>query len=293
MNISDTAEYVRTTLRNKAEPLWLPQLAEPLARVTWARLQREIGLTPESYSTTRLLLRDPKAEHHIVTCCMPTSRQGEDRSSGLLPVEILSTDLVRQITDSNVRLLDAPSIARTVAHQLREALSLLDLVPTVWSTVCKLVKALHVIDPGDNDTDVSFSDPSVPFSVFISVPPMRSEIVTLRVAEAILHESMHLHLTLVAQLVPLVRSQGKTYYSPWRHEQRDLEGILQALYVFSVIRSFFAVATPWYPVMANDYVRERRRQIESQIKQVTSFRECDELTPEGAALVARLLDIRE
>ena len=289
MDICDTREYVAKALRNEAEPLWFPRLAGPLARVAWDRLQSEIGLNPNSYSTTRLLLRDPKAEHLIAARCRP--RSGQDRHDDLevVPVEILTADVVRQIADGDVRLLDTRSIAGTVANKLDAAISLLDLVPTVWPTVCQLVRALHVIDPGDNETDVSFSDPSVPFSVFVSVPPTQSEIVTLRIAEAILHESMHLHLTLIAQIVPLVQPKGKMRYSPWRREERDSEGILQALYVFSVIRSFFAMVPTPRPDEASDYVSDRTQQIEAQIRQARDFRECDELTPEGAALVARLL----
>ena len=44
---------------------------------------------------------------------------------------------------------------------------------------------------------------------------------------------------------------------------------------------------------AGDYVSERIQLIESQIRQAQDFRECDELTPDGAALIARLLDICE
>ena len=238
MDISDTKEYVRITLQNEAEPLWFPRLAKPVTRVAWERLHREIGLNPKSYSTTRLLLRDPKAEHKIVAHCKPGSEQEEDGTLGGIPVESLAADLVRQITDSEIQLLDSCSIAGIVTPQLDEALSLLDLVPTVRPTVCQLVRALHVIDPGDTDTDVSFSDPAVPFSIFVSVPPATSETGTLRVAEAILHEAMHLHLTLIAQIVPLVEPRGRMRYSPWRGEERDSEGIIQALYVFSVIRSF-------------------------------------------------------
>ena len=290
MDNKSTREYLRSTLRNEAEPLWFPQLAELVAQVAWDRLQREIGLTPDLYSTTRLLRGDPKADHNIAARCRPKSRQEGVGSSGEIPVEILTTEVVRQITDGDVRLLDTHSIAGTVAHQLTEALSLLDLVPTVWPTVCQLVRALHVIDPGDNDTDVSFSDPSVPFSVFVSVPPTRSGISTLRLAEAILHESMHLHLTLVANVVPLVKPQRKVYYSPWRDEERDSEGILQALYVFGVIRSFFSLAPQWKSAQVDRYVADRKVQIDSQIEQVQLFRECEELTPDGAALVAKLLE---
>ena len=293
MDISDTREYVRTALRDGAEPLWFPRLAEPLARVAWGRLRSDVGLNPDSYSTTRLLLKDPRAEHHIAARCRPRSGQKGDGSSGAISVEILSADVVRQITDGDIQLLDTHSIAGTVAHQLGEALSLLDLVPTVGLTVCQLVRALHVIDPGDNDTDVSFSDPSVPFSVFVSVPRTQSEIVTLRIAEAILHESMHLHLTLIGKVVPLVRPEGRMYYSPWRDEERDSEGTLQAIYVFSVIRSFFAVTPALRSAEANAYVRDRKKQIESEITQAHPFRGCDELTPDGAILVARLLDIFE
>ena len=153
------------------------------------------------------------------------------------------------------------------------------------------MRALHLIDPGNNDTDVSFSDPSIPFSVFVSVPPTRSEVVELRVAEAILHEAMHLQLTLIDRVVPLVRPQGMMYYSPWRDERRDSEGILQALYVFGVIRSFLELAPMCQSAEGNDHISSRGDQIESQIKQAEPFRRCEELTPEGAAFVARLLDI--
>ena len=209
----------------------------------------------------------------------------------MIPVEALTANVVRQVTNSDVRLLDSDSITGTVAHRLDEALSSLDLVPTIWPTLCQLVRALHIIDPGGDETDVSFSAPSLPFSVFVSVPPTWSEIAVLKVAEAILHEAMHLHLTLVARVVPLVQPQGEVYYSPWRDEHRDSEGILQALYVFGVIRSFFTVAPAWQSGKVNVYVAERKEQIDSQIEQARLFGECNELTPEGAELVARLLEL--
>ena len=174
---------------------------------------------------------------------------------------------------------------------MNDSLSLLDKVPTIWPTVRELARSLHVIEPSDNEVDVSFSDPSIPFTVFVSVPAIRSEVVTLRIAEAILHESMHLNLTLIAQIMPLVQPRGKTLYSPWRGEERDSEGILQALYVFSVIHSFLAMVPTLTSDEAGEHVSDRMSQIESQIMQAKDFRKCDELTPEGSALVARLLDV--
>ena len=294
MDISDTVEaYVRASLCNETEPLWFPRLAELVTQVAWERLRREIGLNPCSYSTTRLLLRDPRAEHQIAASCKPKLEQDEEESTAFIPVEILAPDVVRQLTDDDVRLLDCHSITETVAHQLGEALSLLNKVPMVWHTVHQLVRALHVIDPIDDEIDVSFSDPSIPFTVFVSVPTVRSEIATLRVAEAILHESMHLNLTLIADIVPLTQPNGEMRYSPWRGEERDSEGILHALYVFSVIRSFFLMLPTLGLDEASHYVSDRTEEIESQIRQFSDFKECDELTPEAAALVARLLNVFE
>ena len=181
----------------------------------------------------------------------------------------------------------------TVAHQLEEAISFLNFVPTIWPTVSTLVRSLHVIEPVEDEVDVSFSDPTVPFSIFVSVPRMWSEVAALRVAEAILHETMHLQLTLVERVVPLVVPQQAMYYSPWRDEQRDSEGILQALYVFGVIRSFLRLMPVRWPSPVHDHVANRLAQIDCQIEQGRYFLECDELTPDGAALVARLLDIAD
>ena len=210
-----------------------------------------------------------------------------------IPVEILPDDLARQVVGHDVRFLDTNRVVGTVAHQLEEALSVLNLVPTVWPTVSTLVGSLHIIDPGGDETDVSFSDPTVPFSVFVSVPPTWSKVAALRVAEAILHEAMHLQLTLVERVVPLVLPNSGLHYSPWRDERRNSEGILQALYAFCVIRSFLRAILMQRSSSTNDYLTERIAQIDCQIKQAQEFRGCDELTRDGAILVAKLLDFAD
>ena len=190
-----------------------------------------------------------------------------------------------------MRFFDANKVRGIIDRQLEEALTFLNLVPTVWSTARTLVRSLHIIDPVADDIDVSFSDPTMPFSIFLSVPPTWSDVAPLRVAEAILHEAMHLQLTLVERVVSLVVPLGFMYHSPWRDEPRNSEGILQALYVFAVIRSFLAaIPEPRLPSL-NGYIADRLEQIDYQIQQAQGFRGCDELTPDGAALVARMLDI--
>ena len=181
----------------------------------------------------------------------------------------------------------------TVAHQLEEALSFLDLVPTLWPTVFTLIRSLHIIVPNGDETDVSFSDPTVPFSAFVSVPRIWSGVAPLRVAEAVVHEAMHLQLTLLERVVPLVLPQRIMYYSPWRDEERNSEGILQALYVFGVIRSFLKALPVLEPGPVNAHVANRVAQINHQIGEAQDFQKCEELTPQGASLAARLLDITD
>ena len=271
----------------------MPGLAEPLSRVAWNQLECDIGMTHASYGTTRLLRRNPKGERLIVAKCNGGSNRGAYTGAGGIPIEILPPDIARQVAGNDVRFLDEHKVVGTVAHQLEEALSLLDLVPTVLPTVCTLVRSLHIIDPIGDETDVSFSDPALPFSVFVSIPRKWSEEAALRVAEAVLHEAMHLQLTLVERVVPLVVPQRIMYYSPWRDEERNSEGILQALFVFGVIRSFLKVLPVRWPSPVNDYVADRIAQINCEIEQAQDFRECNELTPDGVALVTRLLDFED
>ena len=101
---------------------------------------------------------------------------GSSHRVGEIPIEILPRDIARQIAGHDIRFLHERRVVETVAHQLQDALSLLDFVPTVLPTVCTLVRSIHIIDPIEDEIDVSFSDPALPFSVFVSVPRQWSEI---------------------------------------------------------------------------------------------------------------------
>ena len=61
--------------------------------------------------------------------------------------------------------------------------------------------------------------------------------------EAILHEAMHLQLSLIERYIPLIESTGETklYYSPWRNEARPARGVLHGLFVFRAIYEFFSI----------------------------------------------------
>ena len=293
IDVAKLRALVRSTLPDQSMSPWFPSLAEPLAQVTWHQMGRDIGLTPATYGTTRLLLRNPRGERWVVFRCGTASNAGGSPGVGDIPVEMLPSDIAQQVAGRDVRFMDAHRVEETVAHQLEEAITFLNLVPTVWPTVTSLVRSLHIIAPVEDEIDISFSDPALPFSIFVSVPRMWSQVAALRVAEAILHEAMHLQLTLVERVVPLVVPRRFMYFSPWRDEQRDSEGLLQALYVFGVIRSFLRLIPVRWPSPAYDHVANRLAQINCQIEQARDFQQCDELTPDGTALVTRLLQIAD
>lgn len=283
----DVLARVRKALLDASVPLWLPGLTTDLVGIAWRKLGRDLCLTRASYGTARMLRQDPGEIRRVVASLNIPSpdRAGSDA----IPIELLPEDLARRCAGPEVRFFAAEEIVdNDVSVRIAQALETLGTVPTVLPTVCSLVRALHPIDPADDEIDISFSEPGLPFSAFVSVPGPRAVGGALRVAEALLHEAMHLQLTFAEAVVPLVRSTAGTYFSPWRNEYRTAQGVLHALYVFRVIDAFLALAPIEDPVPRR-HARERRATISGQVREIRDFRGCRDLTADGVAFVARLL----
>ncbi len=283
----DLATRVRNALRDASTPLWLPVLTTELADTAWRKLGRDLGLSRSSYGTARLLRRDPRAARRVVATLGAPPLDGAECDG--LPIELLPEDLARRCAGSEVRYFQGEEVSGAIAGCVTEALGVLGAVPTVLPTVCTLIRALHLFDPQDDEVDVSFSDPALPFSAFVSVPGSGATAGSLRVAEAILHEAMHLQLTLVEAIVPLVNSSEATFFSPWRNEHRTAQGVFHALYVFRVIDTFLATAQVGGAALQS-HAAERRATIARQVGEIHDFRRCVDLTADGAAFVGRLLD---
>ena len=284
------AGRVRKALRDIKVPLWLPELTDDLADVAWRRLGRDFGLTQASYGTSRVLRGDANEFRHVVAAFKVPSVNGARRDA--IPVELLPEDLACRCAGPDVRFFGAGElVGQSVFDRVEEALEVLSGVPTILPTVCSLVSALHLINPADDEVDISFSDPGLPFSAFVSVPGPGAIAGALRVAEALLHEAMHLQLTLAETVVPLVTPAERAYFSPWRNEYRTAQGILHALYVFRVIDAFFGVAPFEGPALAplRRHAGERRATIARQVREIRGFRVCADLTADGAAFIDRLL----
>ena len=281
---------IREVFSAKESPPWFPELTPDLVDTAWRKLEGEIGLTPASYSMARVLLRSSEETRRVVASF--TGPLSDEVPGDAILVELLSGDLVRRSAGLNVRLLGAAEVAGArVSGLVEEALGILAAVPTVLPTIRSLIRSLHFIDSGNDDVDVSFSLPGLPFSAFVSVPGASAVAGALRVAEALLHEAMHLQLTLAEAIVPLVTATERTYFSPWRNEYRTAQGVLHALYVFRVIEAFLGAAP--FETQALTRFRahsdERRATIAHQVREIREFRRCSDLTADGAAFVDRLL----
>lgn len=281
---------IHSALRDTSVPLWLPGLTADLIEVAWRKLSRELSLTRTTYSTARVLNRDPDRPTRVVACLDVPSCDGARCEA--IPIELLPVDLARDYAAQAIRLFPAEEVIEGgVFDRVESALKILGDVPTLLPTVCSLVRALHLIDSGDDEIDVSFSEPTLPFSAFVSVPGPGAVCAELRVAEALLHEAMHLQLTFVESIVPLVKQGERTYFSPWRNEYRTAQGVLHALYVFRVIDAFLKIVSLVGPfdLKSRNHARERREMIAHQVQEIHDFPECADLTVDGVAFVERLL----
>lgn len=121
-----------------------------------------------------------------------------------------------------------------VREQIQAAGDLLAHVPSLADSVGAVVWSIHPLR-ALRDHDVSHSTPELPFSIFISVPRKGERDATLRVAESLIHEAMHLQLTLIDSIEPLATDDRASGFSPWKGERRPVTGLLHGLYVFAVI----------------------------------------------------------
>lgn len=261
-------------------PVLAPQLARSVARIGWRRLQAA-GIGRAEYSTERALTADAAVEK------VELARLRQPLGSPIT-VERFAAGVPKRYADLGI----AESCAPTA--RLREALNAglraLSPVDAATGIVEALVRSVHCIEAIDSETDVSYSDPEVPFSIFIGVhaEPVANE--GLRIAEAILHETMHLHLSLIEDVVPLVAGASERWSSPWRGTKRPTQGVLHGLFVFRAVSDFLALlrGRATLDPAASEYLKKRCRSIRDEIAETGRIVASDELTDAGRKLALGL-----
>lgn len=237
-----------------------------------------LSFNPEEYSTSLFLGADAPAQ-----LLAPGTGVAPDRLA--LRLEVMAASVARGFAHRGMDLVDDGDAIAASSQAISAATSLICLVPPLAKAVDSLVRSVHILRSTDPNIDVSFSDPAIPFSIFLSVP--KGIDADVRIAEAIVHEAMHLQLSLVEQAVPLVIDSGITRYSPWKQAQRPLSGVIHALYVFRVIDQWLARISS--STFGTPFVDRRRTQIAAEIEEL-DLTGCDSgFTSDGHGLLTRLL----
>lgn len=173
---------------------------------------------------------------------------------------------------------------------LTESLDLIRVAAPLLGTVSGICRSLHVVKAPDRNFDVSFSDPCLPFSVFVSCAPAGEQDRAERLAENLVHEALHLQLSLVEAIEPLVIDlpEEKPVFSPWKGEGRTVRGLLHAVYVFGNLRCFWeriAAKAPGSP----SFARHRIETVEHEMARALHLAESRSLTPTGRKLAISFL----
>jgi HEXXH motif-containing protein len=168
-----------------------------------------------------------------------------------------------------------------------EAAEAIAWVPSVAAIVATRVAAVHLLqaEPG---YDVSHSEPRWGDRIFVSVPDRGDEFGALRLAEGIIHETLHLHLTELESITPLVRDQTGSLASPWRPEPRSFGGVLHGAFVFVGLKAYFDAVTALSGSVAGRHLDQRRTEIAEELSQVNLAALTAGLTEPGAALLSQL-----
>ena len=236
MGESDTPSFIRSELSvakmltprlYEEDRLWFPGLAAELVREFILHSQVDRSLV-DGYSTSRWLADG--TEH-------PGPSGGEIRiGPHLASIEYLTSKAAAGFEGLHFADRHDPE----THDQIQAAVDLLMHVPRMTECVGSVVKSIHPLQ-SPIDHDVSHSTPALPFSVFFSIPKKEERDATIRVAESLIHEAMHLQLTLVNLFEPLVVDDRANGYSPWKEEVRPVAGLLHGIYVFAVIHQALVI----------------------------------------------------
>lgn len=278
MDISETIiNYIKNPI-----PLWNEEVANVAINYKWNTSLYDTFHDQNNYTITGCVLKDETQKEK--TCILPETN---NRIRVAFPSNKLSDfydkhGLVPSLID--ISLIDK-------IEKINRAIKVVSKVSSLHSCVLRLVKSVQIIESESAETDISYSHPDIPFSIFLSVCADDSVISDLRVAESILHESMHLMLTLIENRYDLiVPGSQENFYSPWRDEQRPVRGVLHGMFVFKAIFDFYTLLeerTGRTEVMK--YISGRKSEIAQDFSRLTNFPHSLALTEKGRILSFKLL----
>ncbi|AWN42513.1 aKG-HExxH-type peptide beta-hydroxylase [Methylobacterium durans] len=268
---------------------WFPGLAGALARSRWDAVQAATGLTRAAYGTARYLAGDPGLPRDDLLAFEPPA---EFRAAAPMAVETLHGAVSRRYAELGLEF-HAPGLldAGRLRVRLDAAFRRLGEVPDAAAAIGAVLAVLHVAKPAGPDYDVSYSDPVLPFSIFVGIDAADQAHGDLRLAEGILHECMHLQLTLIEAAVPMVAGTDERHHSPWQGTLRPAQGVLHGLYVFRVIQDFHRALLDGGRCTVDEraYLARRVRTIMEEVGVLGDLSASRDLTMAGRRLATALL----
>ena len=205
-----------------------------------------------------------------------------------ISVELLPSALTERWQSIGLRFATESDISdMRFIETLAKSLDFIRLVRPLHGTVAGMCRSLHVLRASCKHLDTSYSDPSLPFSVFVSCPPVMQKNRVERLAENVIHEALHLQLSLVERIEPLViyGAEHELVFSPWKEGERITRGLLHAVYVFGNLRYF------WKRVAANcpnssTFAENRVETINQEMSSVRHLLDSPLLTATGRCLAS-------
>lgn len=264
-----------------SSPLLNNTLIYDLVAMRWDDLIENSNIkSPDKYSTANILLNEdfalPELQEiangifiEIPDFCRLSSFY---KDHGLIPVSKHECDVINAI------------------EQLKKAFDFLCYENACRENIESLIKCVQVLKQPEPEFDISYSHPKVPFTIFVSIGYERSKNDMIRLAESILHETMHLKLTIIEHFCPLVNDNKHHFFSPWRDEERPVQGVLHGMYVFKTILDFYESVLPRIQdIEQYDFIDWRIEAIKSELKTLKSFPSNEGLSANGAILARNLL----
>ncbi len=260
---------------------WYDGLAQKLADRRWRCLSHK-GIDPATYGTLRVLRANPAAPRLATVL----NHAGFQRT---LLLEQFDTNMLARYGILGLREprnLDR----RQFEAALAGAMALLEVVPAVGTAARALVWSITAVEVEGPDYDTGYSDPAVPFSIFIGAHRGEDGVPAIRLAEGVLHEVMHLQLSLIEAVVPLVGGDAERRHSPWQDRRRPTQGLLHGLYVFRVVQDWLGALMdrPGCSESEVAHARTRIAQIDAECAELANLAASIDFTSDGITLANAL-----
>ena len=280
---SALTELIQQDLLDSDTEPWLPSLTASLVEQAEREQLAPVGLSLPTYGTQRIVARDAAAPRNSLA-------QIPLRDGRSLLIEELCSHTQADYEKRGLPLVSRENYGPAIANKIAEALAALRELPSLETSVLALIRSVHLLDVDNDSFDVSHSDPEIPLSVFLSVPNLTTPDVALRVLESLVHEAMHLQLSLIERVTALAPDTRRCLPSPWRSDLRPPTGLLHGSYVFTVIAWAYSrlLSTKHQSVESQSYLSRRLSTVITELDFAWWHLRPDFLTATGRLVLAHL-----